>query len=795
MHYVDLERPQINTSVRTLVEFIYKTGDIDDGSGGMDSKAAMEAGSKLHKKLQDRGGTLYHAEFPLSILIDMGEYDLAIDGRADGIIYDVDEEGTFLGVIVDEIKGMYADVMAFEEPIAVHLAQALCYGYIFSEQNEIKTLSVQMTYGNLETDEINRFLTEYSQDYLREWFELLIEKFRKWSDFIYYHRKERNETIIPLAFPFEYREGQKDLVSDVYRTIKREKTLFIQAPTGCGKTISTVYPSVMSMGQNLSERVFYLTAKTAVATVARDTFSLLNDRGYAGITVQITAKDKVCILEKRSCNPKDCEHACGHYDRINDAIYDVITHERMVTREVIEEYAIKHKVCPFELSLDVSNFCDHIICDYNYVFDPNVYLKRYFAEGNRSKAILLVDEAHNMVDRGREMYSVTFNKEEFLRVKNYVKDFDKPLSQAIEKGNKALLAFKRQCEGDKLMVEDVDELSFAVFNAQVRIEKLLAKRIKFGEHHDEVIDFYFKLRDYSAIMDDFDFDHYRIYCEFVEKEFLLHVACIDPSSQLQKRIDKCVATVYFSATLLPINYYKQLLTAKDDVYAIYAKSIFDVNKRLLLVANDVTSKYKRRGLDEYDKFARYIRSVVDGKKGNYMVFGPSYAFCEQVESSFYTMSEGVDVISQTVSMSEAKREEFLKEFECERENSLVAFCTMGGIFSEGIDLTDDKLIGVIILGAGLPQVGNERVVMSDFFDKTGKNGFEYAYLYPGLNKVVQSAGRLIRTENDVGVIALLDERFTFSTYYKCFPREWDNRVVTNVENVSDFVDDFWNKNE
>lgn len=800
-------RPQLNISVRELVEFIYKSGDIDDRIGGGVSTAAMEAGSAFHKKIQKAGGNLYHAEVPLAFCVSYDEYDVAIDGRADGIIYDLDDNLEPMDITIDEIKGMYANVMDFTEPKEVHLAQALVYAYIVATDYDKADINVRITYGNLDNNDVNYFERSYTREDLDEFFIGLMDSFRPWSDYIYSHRKERDESTTDLEFPFEYREGQRKLVRDVYKVISSEELLFINAPTGTGKTIATCYPSVMALGQKKAQRIFYLTAKTATSKVARDTFSILNKAGYKGKTLQITAKDKACILEKRSCNPVDCPAAKGHWDRVGDAIYDIITHETMIDRECILEYATKHNVCPFEFSLDVSYFVDHIICDYNYVFDPNVYLQRFFAAGRRADSIVLIDEAHNMVERAREMYSVTLIKEEILQVKGIVKNTDKKLATYLEKINKIMLAMKRACTGDRLDILDGDELSFAVLNAYGRFMQLFAKRINFGEEHDKCVDLYFKLRDYSNILEDFDFEHYRIYGEFVEGDFLVHIACMDPSDQLQRRIDKTVSTIYFSATLLPINYYKELLCTKEQPYAIYANSIFDVNKRLLLVANDVTSKYTRRGFEEYDRFARYISSIVNERSGNYMVFCPSYAFIDNVVNAFSGYECNGDILVQRPNMNEEQREEFLQAFEevkdsqdgtleetgRQKARSLIGFCTLGGIFSEGIDLRNDTLIGVIIAGAGLPQVGNERTVMSEFFEATKGDGFNFAYLYPGMNKVIQAAGRLIRTEEDVGVIALLDERFNYTTYSRTFPREWANRVVTSVQDADKKVKEFWKK--
>ena len=792
-------KPQIVISVRNLVEFLLAEGDIDEGKGGAMRMEAMAEGSRIHRKLQRRAGADYHPEVPLKFLIEYEEYQLALEGRADGIIYDeatmpllgeTDHE-TFPRVIIDEIKGMYLDVEAMSEPFPVHTAQAKCYAFIFANQNRLPYISVQMTYANLDTEEVRRFREDYSYQEIEQWFLALVADYKKWADYLFHQKMIRQQSIQTLEFPYEYRRGQKKLVGDVYRSIAREKLLFIQAPTGTGKTLATVFPAVQAMGQDMGDRIFYLTAKSATGLVARDTFSLLEERGYQGKTVVLTAKDKMCLLEERSCNPDSCPYAKGHYDRVNDAVYDLLQQENVIDREVLLSWAKERQVCPFEFSLDVSNWVDHIICDYNYVFDPNVYLKRFFAEGVRGDYLFLIDEAHNLVDRAREMYSETLIKEEFLLMKRKLKPFSHKLEGYLERCNKELLLLKRQCE-NMLILEEVDVLLYGLFQVAAAFDELLQREVNLPDR-DEVLEFFFKIRNFINLSEHLD-EHYRIYCDYNDKgEFCLHLFCVDPSLMLQERLDKARSAVFFSATLLPIQYYKELLCNKSDVYAIYAEPVFEQSQRALVIGNDVTSKYTRRNDGEYSRFAEYILRIVKKRKGNYMVFCPSYKMMEEIYGHFLAKAEGqYRVIVQGSGMSEAKREEFLQEFDKSSENSLVAFCVLGGIFSEGIDLTNERLIGSVVVGVGLPQIGNEREIMKQYFDATGRNGFDFAYRYPGMNKVIQAAGRVIRTTEDRGIIALLDERFCQYAYRAIFPREWQDAEVCNIATLEDKIENFWN---
>lgn len=771
---------ELHISVRNLVEFIFREGDIDNRSNALQSADAMLEGTRIHRKIQKSMGPDYLPEVPLKYVVEESEYHLTIDGRADGIFT---EDGL---VWVDEIKGMYRKVDKMETPIFVHKAQALCYAYIFARQNELEQIGVQLTYCNLDTEEQNHFREIVSYEELEEWFLDLISQYKKWADFEVEWKKKRTESIKGLAFPFEYREGQKKLVSDVYRSIARKKTLFMQAPTGVGKTISTIFPALHAMGEGIANRMFYLTAKTITATPAIETFQLLYEKGLKAKVTQITAKEKMCLCEQTECNPIHCPYASGHYDRVNEAVFELINSQDMFTREQLMEHAKKHQVCPFEMCLDVSLFCDAIICDYNYAFDPNVYLKRFFQSGIKGDYVFLVDEAHNLVDRSRSMYSATLCKEDFLQMKRIIKPYSPWIEKCIEKCNKVLLSYKRECE-NYVIYENIGNLYFHVLRLTSELDEFLQKPNDFPGRK-EVVDFYFTLRNFLNIYDLVD-EHYVIYSEIKEDgKFYLKLFCVDPSLNLQDCIDRSVATVLFSATLLPLPYYKRLLVTDENPYAIYAKSSFSSKQSKILIACDVSSKYTRRCDNEYERFAQYIKKTVGCKEGNYMVFFPSYKFLEKVKEKFDAINDDkVETIVQENGMAEQAREEFLNRFHEKTNHSLIGFCVMGGIFGEGIDLKNDSLIGVIIVGTGLPQMNNEQEILKNYYD------FDYAFRYPGMNKVLQAAGRVIRTVEDKGIIVLLDERFLQSDYKTLYPREWQNLQICDINSVEEGINDFWSK--
>ena len=780
------ELTRIRISVRNLVEFIFRSGDIDNRIGKGAQKEAMQEGSRMHRKIQGRMGMEYRAEVPLKLEVPQEQYVLALEGRADGIITNAD------GVTVDETKCLYTDVTRFEEPIFVHKAQAMCYAYIYALQNGLDQISVQLTYCDLDTEEICRFEEAFSFFWLERWFQDMMEAYRKWTDFQFTWRKIRQTSIQTLEFPFPYREGQYKVVGAVYRTIHRKKILFIQAPTGTGKTISTLFPAIRAVGENLGDKIFYLTAKTITRTVAKDTCDLLKAKGYRGKVIVLTAKEKMCPCEEMDCNPSNCLRAKGHYDRVNDAVYDLITTEEDFTRERMLAQAEKYQVCPFEMSLDASLYADIIICDYNYVFDPNVYLKRFFSEEEKGDYIFLVDEAHNLVERGREMYSAVLVKEEILTVKKLVRGKDRKLEAALEKCNRQMLEWKRECE-TYTIYESIGAFAFSLMRLMSLLDIFLQSRGEMPERK-EVTEFYLNLRHFMNMFERVD-ENYVLYSDFDETDrFCLHLYCVNPSVNLQECLERGKSTIFFSATLLPVNYYKNLLSSKKDNYAVYADSAFREEQRLLFIGRDVSSLYTRRTLGEFHRIALYIQQVLRAKKGNYLIFFPSYRFMEDVYEQFLTVNEQeADCMMQSGNMNEADREEFIQEFSNPRGKSLAAFCVLGGIFSEGIDLKEDLLIGVLIVGTGLPQICNQREILKEYYQEENGQGFDYAYQYPGMNKVLQAAGRVIRTASDRGIIGLLDDRFLRSDYRQLFPREWSQYEVHTLDSLPGALEAFWKK--
>lgn len=783
-----MEKPIVRISVRNLVEFILRNGDLVSGSGTSD-KEAMLKGSRLHRKIQKQMGSHYQPEVSLKKDTEYDDLILRVEGRADGIFLQ-DEQ-----FCIDEIKGVYKKLELMEEPVLVHRAQALCYAWIYLDAHDLEKIDIQMTYAHLDTEVIKRFRETLTRAELKQWYEELTDSYHKWLAYQIEWREKRNESMKKLEFPFEYRKGQRKMVSGIYHAISKKEQIFIQAPTGVGKTMSAVFPAVRAIGQGMAETVFYLTARTITRTVAQDAFEILRDRGLLFKVVTITAKEKLCFCDKPECDPEKCPYAKGHYDRINDAVYELWTTEQSFDRETLLRHAQKWQVCPFELSLDLAVWMDGVICDYNYVFDPNVYLKRFFGENVSGNYLFLIDEAHNLVDRGREMYSASISLDDVIETRKFVKPYSQKLWKKLGKVKKQLEELRENC-GEWKVEENAGVLPISLLSVQGELDQLLEEPPA-QEVVDGILDFYFAVRNFLNISELVD-DNYVVYTAFDENgRFYMKLFCVNPAENLQKCLDKGNSTVFFSATLLPLQYYRKMLSTRSENFGMYVESPFEQKKRCLMICRDVSSKYTRRGYEEYRKIAEYIARMSWQKKGNYMVFFPSYRLMEdvyQVYQDEFSVS-WVRCISQHASMTELEREEFLEEFTEETEETLVGFCVMGGIFSEGIDLIGDRLIGAAVVGTGLPQVNCEREILKGYYDEKGEQGFDYAYRYPGMNKVLQAAGRVIRTKEDTGAILLMDERFLNRDYRNLFPREWNDACTCTLGNVEKHLQAFWDVSE
>lgn len=784
------EKAEVKISVRNLVEFILRTGSLDSRFTG--GTKLLSEGVRIHKKIQSGSKENYTAEVFLKHIIEFDEFNLLVDGRADGIIKQEDEN-----FIIDEIKSTTASLDIIDKEFnKLHWAQAQCYAYIFAYDQKLEFITIRLTYCNIETEEMKYLTEQYSFDELKKFFYDLVEKYYVWAKLTYDWNILRNISIKNLKFPFEgYRSGQRELAVSVYRSIVDEKNLFVQAPTGIGKTISTIFPAVKAIGEEIVTKIFYLTAKTITRTAAEEAFVKMRNIGLKFKTVTLTAKEKICFEEKIACNPEQCQYANGHFDRVNDAIMDILVNEEELSRELIEKYSIKHKVCPFELSLDLTLWADAIICDYNYVFDPNVYLKRFFLDKG-GDYVFLIDEAHNLVDRSREMFSTELYKKTFLKLKKALKDINPMVAKILGKINSFMLEMKKMCGEKKYYVSK--EYKSEIYNLLKRLIAELDEYLKENvlendnkEIHEELLQLYFDAINFIKISELYD-ERYVTYIEILEDDVKIKLFCLDPSYLLRESLKRGKAAVFFSATLMPISYYCNILGGGDEDNKLCLKSPFNTKNRCLAIVNSVSTKYNNRK-NSYLKIVEYIKNIISAKVGNYFIFFPSYQYMNEVYNVLQSEKEKINIFIQTPSMKEDEKEEFLNLFKPNPTKTNLGFCVLGGMFSEGIDLKGDRLIGSIIVSVGLPQICLERNIVKDYFENKNNLGYEYSYMYPGMNKVLQAAGRVIRSEEDKGVIFLIDERFTSGAYLKLFPKEWFPYIRVNSTNVSKIINEFWNK--
>ncbi|MBT2690904.1 ATP-dependent DNA helicase [Bacillus sp. ISL-47] len=757
---------KVKLSVRSLVEYVYRSGSIETG---FRTAVSLSEGTRIHQRIQKRYGEDDQKEVHFSAALFYGNLEFTLEGRCDGILLRNNER------IIDEIKSVSRPINEInEDTYPVHWAQAKCYAFMYALDHHLKKMTVQLTYVQCDTNEEKRFRQILSFEKLEQFIQELLNSYAPYAEMKMMHKKNMMKSIQDLIFPFpNYREGQRKFAGAVYKTIAEGKSLYANAPTGIGKTISALFPAIKAIGEGEIHRIFYLTAKTITRQAAEEAIKLLTQSGLNHKTVTITAKDKICFKEETNCQKEYCEFAHGYYDRINGAILDLLANENLIDRKTVEKYALKHRVCPFEFSLDAAYAGDFIICDYNYIFDPRVSLRR-FIEEDKKKSILLIDEAHNLVDRAREMYSATLDKSSFLQLSRSYKGRDEDIQQSAKRTNQAFIALKKKTGDQQVIAEKdyPDELlqELQVFSACA--EKYLTRN-KY-EAEDELLDTYFAVQSFIRISQLYD-ERFITYMQKQRNDFRIKLFCLDPSHQLNQARKGFKSTIFFSATLKPFNFYKDMLGFKEDDYTLSIPSPFSIEQTQVYI-QPLSTRFRDRG-QSIEPIVNTIKVMLKENTGNYLIFFPSYQYMEEVYRRFLDEDLPFRSIIQRTGMDEKEREAFLAAFVPNAEKTLLGFAVMGGIFSEGVDLQGDRINGVFVVGVGLPQLGLERDLMKKYFHQKDKNGYDYAYTYPGMNKVLQAGGRLIRSETDSGIIVLIDDRYLHTKYQELLPQEWKDFKV------------------
>lgn len=758
----------MRVGIRQLVEFMLRTGSIDSRFTGFDR---ANEGARIHRRLQKAAGPGYAAEVSLRSEREAGGLCFLLEGRADGVFTDTD------GVtVVDEIKTTTVPSEAITaEMQPVHWAQGQVYAAILAAQQGLAGVRVRLTYYQVDEEKALYFTRDFSAAGLEEFLQGLLAGYAPWARRAAEWNAARDESLAALAFPYpSYRAGQRAMAGAAYKTFREGGRLLCQAPTGIGKTMGMLFAALKAMGGGYGRRIFYLTARTTAREAAENALARLRaaDAGLRLRSVSLTAKDKACLCERRECTPEHCPYANGYYDRIKTALDDALALDSY-TRPVLEALAKKHTVCPFELGLDLALWCDVIVGDYNYLFDPVVRLARFFEGGKTGQEpLFLVDEAHNLPARAREMYSASLEKGQLTAAKKALGKQKSRAKTALGKLNGAFLAWQKECAGapgSTLFFEEAqEEFNRLLARAAAPLEDWLDEHRE-GEAHDAVLEAYFALRGYLRTAEWYD-ERYVTQVTALGRQVRVEQLCLDPSRFVDTSLALGRGAVLFSATLAPPGYYKDLLGCQDALAAALP-SPFAAKNLGLYRAGDVSTKYQDRTAS-LGRVADYLYALAAGRPGNYLAFFPSYAYLRQAHEAFCERWPALETIAQQPGMTEEEKAGFLARFAERPAKPLLGFAVLGGVFGEGVDLAGSRLIGAAVVGVGLPQVNPLQELLRDYFEKTRGSGFAYAYQYPGMNKVLQAAGRVIRTASDRGAVLLLDERFCRGDYRALFPAHW-----------------------
>lgn len=800
-------------SVHDIVDIILRTGHLDNR---VFNKASMQEGTRLHSLYQGEQGSDYLSEYPIEYAIDVQDIHYVISGKADGVI--IDKNGH---VTVEEIKTTVADLEEFSQSNAQwHLGQALFYAYVIAKERNLSDVDVVLTY--IKQNNF-RQRKQIKQNYVLQNLEnFVLDVLLRYTHYfkkILRLKEERNESVKSLVFPFkECRKGQQEMMDFVAKASEEKKQVFIEAPTGIGKTISVLYPLVKRFGENKVDRLFYLTNKNSIKKIAMNTLSLFASQGIKLKAIEFTSKENICFNDKKGhCNPDECPFARNYYDKLLDAIFDALYQNDMFDRLTIEHLCYQTGMCPFEFQINLSAYCDVLVMDYSYVYDYHDRLSLVENNVQKTHTLLCVDECHNLPSRVRDMYSITID--------TYY--FKKALSMCL---GLPFLSLKHDLES---LLDHIENIPIPTEDENVQKRKLyilpsvpttiendvssifadLKEIIK--KHTDLVtdplLDFFYEINAFNYLMTLLDDEElnpsFLFYLNLDEDNNIssLRIANLDSTPLIKAASTLFESVIYFSATLSPKDYYIDLLggDSQNEENKLVLSSPFPIENRRVFVNSHLSLLYKDRDNTLYDVY-RYIKCAIEAKKGNYFVFCPSFDYLESLKNFFQQDPlSNTDVFYQGHSMSENGREEFLSHFAIENEKTTVGVLVIGGIFSEGIDLVGDRLIGCIIISVGLPQINFETDRIKDYYDKKNPDketnsrlGFNYAYSYPGINRVLQAAGRVIRTDSDKGFLLFIDSRYRYTLYRNVFKDIYpDGQTLHSLSQLRMLLRKFWEEKD
>ena len=636
----------------------------------------------------------------------------------------------------------------------------------------------------------------------------LVMEARRWG--------EGREQLRKLRFPYpSIREGQRDLMEEMFRCVRTGRRLLAGAPTGIGKTMSGVYPALRALGAGYGDRIFYFTAKTVTGNAALDAVRTLSEQCPSLRCCRIAAKERLCPRRKNGENAHGMCRRCemlaplgkqSYEERRDRALLSVLESGTVYDSPDMVKIAEQYGICPYELSLDVSEYCDMIVCDYGYLLDPHVRFQRYFVQDRGEKYIFLFDEAHNLPDRARETYSATLTRTELIRFAESVcaaLPDDRPMADGCDCLRAAFDGIEAMCAAEAEESPDGERAGCILLPAvpPFLVEAVGRMRAVCDEYlrrdYDNAAPLFEDMRtalrrfaESVALAD----DAFAFYAEAAGGECLVRLMCLDPARMLDEAMKKALSTALFSATLSPMDYYADVCGCKNAV-RLELPSPYERENLCLVTVDSVGTRLSQRR-DTSADVAELIAAVTESRAGNYIVYFPSYKYMNSVCRQYLKLSPGSKVILQKQGMSIGERDRFLRAFSASaaRGEGLTAFCVLGGIFSEGIDLQGESLIGSIIVGIGLPGLSSELNILSEYYEKTRECGHDYAYLYPAMNKILQAAGRVIRSEEDRGVVVLIDDRYADPGIRKLFPAHWSRMQYTgDAYSLSRILEKFWDE--
>ena len=755
---------QIELSVHELVDFVLRKGDIDSRSF---NSMTMQEGTRIHNIYQSKQGSNYLKEYPLKGIFSYEDSLIYLSGRSDGIIL---EEVP----IIEEIKSTNCDLNSFfKENEEWHLGQAICYGYLYAIEKGLDKVKIRLTYISQVNNDILKKNYCYKTDELLTKIHQYFDVYFQFARIIEKRKNRRNESLSVLRFPFSNtREEQMELIDFTKQAIESADSRFAEASTGIGKTMATIFSTLSYLKEDKLDKVFYLCPKNTNFDNAAKALEILNKEGYLLSYTEIRARSKMCPYKlEKTCNPDDCPLTVGYYSKLKDVLKDCLVHENLLNSEIIDKYAKKYDVCPFELSLDFSVYTDFVVCDYNYAFHPISYLRRFFEVPDKTYRIFaLVDEAHNLIDRARDMFTVTFTEEDYKNLKKELKGYrNAEINKILRKINQDLRLFKQfEFNDQPIILEQLDSKfiqHITKLRSEINVLETDNPKLKLKKGKDFLIDLY-----KFIVINDLLNDGYKIILDNKYDNLTIKLFCIDPSSFINKSLFHFLGTLFFSATLTPIDYFQKVNLNRDGFKTISLPSPFNPNNFFLIINDNISIKYKDRD-KTLEEVAKEINIFVSKKVGNYLIFVPSFEYSRKIEKYFINDNR---FVFQTATMTNKDKDEFLANFKENPQESRIGVCVISGSFAESIDLTGDRLIGVVIVGVGLPQVNFENNLVKDFYIQKEMNGYEFAYMNPGINKVLQALGRVIRTQNDKGSALIIDSRYAQSHYFSILKDRYKN---------------------